>query len=119
VALAACEHFERGPGMNSMMAVLLSAGIGFLLAGLLAIGFGVPVKEFSFGNTLMLMGAVSACTGVIRSLDRGPAAQGYCAAAGTRFSLGITRGSRERRAAQPGARKWRFLVQPRSAGIRR
>jgi hypothetical protein len=65
VALAACEHFERGPGMNSMMAVLLSAGIGFLLAGLLAIGFGVPVKEFSFGNTLMLMGAVSACTGVI------------------------------------------------------
>ena len=48
-----------------MMAVLLIAGIGFLLAGLLAIGFGIPVKEFSFGNTLMLMGAVSACTGMI------------------------------------------------------
>jgi hypothetical protein len=51
--------------MNSMMAVLLIAGIGFLLVGLLAIGFGIPVKEFSFGNTLMLMGAVSACTGMI------------------------------------------------------
>jgi hypothetical protein len=65
VALAACEHFERGRGMNSMVAVLLIAGIGFLLAGLLAVGFGIPVKEFSFGNTLMLMGAVSACTGMI------------------------------------------------------
>jgi hypothetical protein len=65
VALAACEHFERGRGMNSMVAVLLIAGIGFLLVGLLAVGFGIPVKEFSFGNTLMLMGAVSACTGMI------------------------------------------------------
>jgi hypothetical protein len=51
--------------MNSMMLVLLIAGIGALLAGLLAIAFGIPVKEFSFGNTLMLMGAVGACTGMI------------------------------------------------------
>ncbi len=48
-----------------MVAVLLIAGIGFLLAGLLAIGFGIPVKEFSFGNTLILTGAVAACTGMI------------------------------------------------------
>ena len=41
-----------------MLAVLLIAGIGFLLAGLLAIGFGIPVKEFSFGNTMILTGAV-------------------------------------------------------------
>jgi hypothetical protein len=51
--------------MNSMMLVLLIVGIGALLAGLLAIAFGIPVKEFSFGNTLMLMGAVGACTGMI------------------------------------------------------
>ena len=48
-----------------MMVVLLIAGIGILLAGLLAIGFGIPVKEFSFGNTLILTGAIAACTGMI------------------------------------------------------
>ena len=47
------------------MVVWLIAGIGFLLAGLLAIGFGIPVKEFSFGNTLIVTGAVAACTGMI------------------------------------------------------
>ncbi len=47
------------------MIVMLVAGIGCLLAGLLAIGFGIPVQEFSFGNTLILSGAVTACTGLI------------------------------------------------------
>ncbi len=48
-----------------MMVVWLIAGIGFLLAGVLTIGFGIPVKEFSFGNTLILTGTVAACTGII------------------------------------------------------
>lgn len=48
-----------------MMAILLVAGIGFVLAGLLAIIFGIPVQEFSFGNTLILSGAVATCTGAI------------------------------------------------------
>ncbi len=48
-----------------MMVVLLIAGIGFLAAGVLTIGFGIPVKEFSFGNTLILTGTVAACTGMI------------------------------------------------------
>jgi hypothetical protein len=48
-----------------MMIVMLVAGIGCVLAGLLAIGFGIPVQEFSFGNTLILSGAVTACTGLI------------------------------------------------------
>src|ERR1700748_2823350 len=48
-----------------MAAVLLIAGIGLLLAGLSAIGFGIPVKEFSFGNTMILTGAVVACTGIM------------------------------------------------------
>jgi hypothetical protein len=48
-----------------MMAVLLIAGIGFLLAGLLGIVFGIPVKEFSFGNTLIISGSVAVCTGMI------------------------------------------------------
>ena len=40
-----------------MIGVLI-AGIGLVVAGLLAIGFGIPVKEFSFGNTLILAGAI-------------------------------------------------------------
>jgi len=47
------------------MTMLLIAGIAVLAAGLLAIVFGIPVKEFSFGNTLILAGAVATCTGVI------------------------------------------------------
>lgn len=47
------------------MTMLLIAGIAVLAAGLLAIVFGIPVKEFSFGNTLILAGAAAACTGVI------------------------------------------------------
>src|SRR6267142_423693 len=48
-----------------MMVLLLIAGIAFLLAGVLTIGFGIPVKEFSFGNTLILTGTVAACTGLV------------------------------------------------------
>lgn len=47
------------------MKLLLIAGIGVILAGLAAIGFGIPVKEFGFGNTLILTGTVGACTGLI------------------------------------------------------
>jgi hypothetical protein len=48
-----------------MMTMLLIAGIAVLAAGLLAVAFGIPVKEFSFGNTLILAGAAAACTGII------------------------------------------------------
>ncbi len=48
-----------------MVAVSLIAGIGLLLVGLVAVGFGIPVKEFSFGNTLILVGVVAACTGML------------------------------------------------------
>jgi hypothetical protein len=48
-----------------MMTMLLIAGIAVLAAGLLAVALGIPVKEFSLGNTLILAGAVAACTGVM------------------------------------------------------
>jgi hypothetical protein len=48
-----------------MIVLMVIAGLGCLLAGLLAIGLGIPVKEFSFGNTLIVTGAVAACTGLI------------------------------------------------------
>jgi hypothetical protein len=48
-----------------MMVVLLIAGIGVVLAGVLGIGFGIQIKEFSFGNTLIIAGTVAACAGMI------------------------------------------------------
>ena len=48
-----------------MAFVLLVAGIGLISAGLLAIGFGIPIKEFSTGNTLIMTGVVGFCTGTI------------------------------------------------------
>jgi hypothetical protein len=47
-----------------MMVVLLIAGIGILLAGLVTVGLGIEL-DLSFGNTLILAGAIVACTGVI------------------------------------------------------
>jgi hypothetical protein len=48
-----------------MMFVMLVAAIGLVLAGLLAIGSGIPIKEFSTGNTLIIAGVIGVCTGVI------------------------------------------------------
>jgi len=47
-----------------MVAVLLIGGIGLLLGGLLTVGLGIQL-DLSFGNTLLLAGAIVACTGVI------------------------------------------------------
>ncbi|MFZ5740191.1 MAG: hypothetical protein ACOY6K_25255 [Pseudomonadota bacterium] len=47
------------------MILLLVAGIAFLLAGAASIMIGVPVKEFSFGNTLILSGVIGFCTGAL------------------------------------------------------
>src|SRR6516165_10102076 len=66
VAIGEAGKFcQRGPGVGLMMILMLIAGIGCLLAGVLAIGFGIPVKEFSFGNTLIVTGVVGACAGLI------------------------------------------------------
>jgi len=48
-----------------MTAVLMIGGIGLLLLGVVAISFGIPVKEFSFGHTLILTGTIVACTGMM------------------------------------------------------
>jgi hypothetical protein len=48
-----------------MMVGMLVAGFGLLLAGLLAIGYGVQYKEFSVGSTLILSGVFGFCTGLI------------------------------------------------------
>lgn len=48
-----------------MAFLLLVAGIGLVVAGVLAIGFGIPIKEFSTGNTLIMAGVIGVCTGMI------------------------------------------------------
>jgi len=45
-----------------MIVALLIAGIGFLLTGLLGVAYGIPIKEFSFGND---QGIITACTGTM------------------------------------------------------
>ena len=47
-----------------MMLVVLIAGIGLLVAGLVTVGLGIEL-DLSFGNTLVLAGAIVACTGVL------------------------------------------------------
>src|SRR5882757_5309086 len=56
---------STAPGKSLMMMLLLMAGVGAFLGGVVAILFGIPVKEFSFGNTLIVVGAMAACTGLI------------------------------------------------------
>jgi len=51
-------------GMSSMMIVLMVVGIGTLLAGLLAIAYGI-LLELSLGNSLIVAGTVAACSGTI------------------------------------------------------
>jgi hypothetical protein len=47
------------------MIVLLAAGIGVCIVGLLAFGFGIPISDTSFGNALLIAGVVVFCTGLI------------------------------------------------------
>src|SRR4051812_4924567 len=48
-----------------MSVLLYVVGALAAAAGAAAIGFGIPVKEFSFGNTLILGGAVALVGGLI------------------------------------------------------
>ena len=48
-----------------MMVGMVVAGIGLVVAGLAAIGYGITIKEFSTGNTLMICGVIGFCTGAI------------------------------------------------------
>jgi hypothetical protein len=47
------------------MIVLLAAGIGVCIVGLLAIGFGIPISDTSFGNAMLIAGVVILCTGIV------------------------------------------------------
>ena len=48
-----------------MMIAMMVAGVGSVLAGLLVILYGIPIREFGFGNTLILIGVLGVCTGML------------------------------------------------------
>lgn len=48
-----------------MIVALQIAGMVAVLVGLVTVGYGIPVKEFSFGNTLILAGTFALCSGMI------------------------------------------------------
>jgi hypothetical protein len=48
-----------------MPALLYSIGVFALFAGLVMIGFGIPINEFSFGNTLIGAGTTASIGGLI------------------------------------------------------
>src|SRR5688572_3893748 len=48
-----------------MYLVLLLIGLLATGAGLAAIGFGIPINEFSLGNTLILAGTIALSAGLI------------------------------------------------------
>jgi hypothetical protein len=48
-----------------MIIVLQVVGALAALVGLVTVGIGIPVKEFSFGNTLIVAGTLGLCTGLI------------------------------------------------------
>lgn len=47
-----------------MIALLIGGTVVFCI-GLLTVVFGIPIKEFSFGSTMILAGAIVTCTGLI------------------------------------------------------
>lgn len=59
--MAAAEHGGVGRGANMSM-ILSLLGIAVAAAGVAAIGFGIPINEFTLGTTLIVAG-VSALTG--------------------------------------------------------
>jgi len=47
------------------MILLLIAGIAAFMIGIFALAYGVPIKEFSFGNTMIITGAIIASAGLL------------------------------------------------------
>jgi hypothetical protein len=47
-----------------MIALLIGGTVVFCI-GLLTVVFGIPIKEFSFGSTMILAGSIVACTGLV------------------------------------------------------
>jgi hypothetical protein len=63
--IVAVSRVEARPGVNSMTLALLIAGIFAFVAGLLTVLWGISLKEFSLGSTLILSGTIGVCSGML------------------------------------------------------
>jgi hypothetical protein len=52
-------------GRAIMAVILLVLGILATAAGIIAVGFGIPISEFSLGNTLILSGTIGLSAGLV------------------------------------------------------
>jgi hypothetical protein len=52
-------------GRAGMSVILLILGILLAAAGIVAIGFGIPINEFNLGNTLIVAGTIAISAGLI------------------------------------------------------
>src|SRR6185312_15178236 len=48
-----------------MIIVLRAVGAAAVLIGLAAVGYGIPIRDFGFGNLLIMTGTVGLCTGLL------------------------------------------------------
>jgi hypothetical protein len=123
-----------------MHAFLLAIGVIATAIGMFTIGFGIPINEFSFGNTLIIAGTICVIGGLVligiaaavrelrrtadavggRSLMRGarpepgePAVQGL----GARSGSGVTRGTFPQKPNSEGLGREQRTPEPRLAAV--
>ncbi len=59
------SRVDARPGVSSMNLAFLIVGICAFLAGFLAIIFGLTIREFSLGGTLIISGTIGVCSGML------------------------------------------------------
>jgi hypothetical protein len=123
-----------------MHAFLLAIGVIATAIGMFTIGFGIPINEFSFGNTLIIAGTICVIGGLVligiaaavrelrrtadavggRSLMRGtrpesgePAVQGL----GARSGSGVARGTFPQKPNSEGLGREQRTPEPRLAAV--
>jgi hypothetical protein len=129
-----------GRGVMDMHAFLLAIGVIATAIGMFTIGFGIPINEFSFGNTLIIAGTICVIGGLVligiaaavrelrrtadavggRSLMRGtrpesgePAVQGL----GARSGSGVARGTFPQKPNSEGLGREQRTPEPRLAAV--
>ncbi len=65
IAAGAASYGGLGRGVSPMSVILLVLGILLTAAGAALIGFGIPIKELSFGATVILAGAFAVVGGLL------------------------------------------------------
>ena len=101
-----------------MTLVLMAVGLLVTAAGLLTIGFGIPINAFSLGNTLIISGTIAGVGGLI--LIGLAAVLGQLRRIGDRLkSKAPVRAAEMKEAATPSAPRLASEQAPDSTGVTR